>query len=66
MNVTQMPIVVEGTPVIAEAVKTEPKYSVMAAALLKRCREFYQDTGNEKAFLEWMAERSGKNEKAAI
>ena len=43
-----------------------PNYKKTAAALLERCREFYQDPENERAYQEWQAERSGKNEKAAV
>ena len=43
-----------------------PKYDKAASALLELCREFYQDPENERAFQEWQAERSGKNEKAAV
>ena len=44
----------------------EPNYKKTAAELLKRCREFYQDPENVKAFKKWKAERSGRNEKAAV
>jgi hypothetical protein len=37
----------------------EPDFTKTAAELLKRCREFYQDPENERAFLEWKKERSG-------
>ena len=43
-----------------------PDYTKTAAALLKRCREFYQDPENERAYQEWKARRSGKHEKAAV
>ena len=43
-----------------------PKYDKAASALLELCREFYQDPKNERAYQEWQAERSGKNEKAAV
>ena len=46
--------------ITARAVKTEPKYRMTAAALLERCREFYRDPENERAYQEWKAERSGK------
>ena len=42
-----------------------PKYDKAASELLELCREFYQDPENERAFQEWQAEKSGKNEKAA-
>lgn len=38
----------------------KPNYQKKAAELLKRCREFYQDPENEKAFQEWKA---GKDKK---
>ena len=43
-----------------------PKYDKAASALLELCREFYQDQKNERAYQEWQAGRSGKNEKAAV
>ena len=43
-----------------------PDFTKTAAELLKRCREFYQNPENVKAFEEWKAARSGKNEKAAV
>lgn len=36
-----------------EVSATEPNYRKTAAELLKRCREFYEDPENEKAFQEW-------------
>ena len=57
---TQMPVTVEGMPVTAETAATEPRYEAGAAALLKRCRAFYEDPENEKAFREWMAEGNKK------
>lgn len=44
----------------------KPKYDVAAAELLERCREFYQDPENEKAFQEWKAGKDRKDEKAAV
>ena len=38
----------------------EPNFKKTAAELLQRCREFYQDPANEKAFLEWKAQRDAK------
>lgn len=35
----------------------KPDYKKTAAALLERCREFYQDAENEQAFREWMKDR---------
>jgi len=46
--------------VTARKCAEEPKYTKTAAALLERCREFYRDPENEKAFQEWKA---GKDEK---
>ena len=37
----------------ASRVKTKPKYKANAAALLEKCRAFYQYPENEKAFREW-------------
>ena len=42
----------------------KPDYRKTAAALLERCRAFYQDPENERAYQEWKEQRSGKNEKA--
>ena len=36
-----------------ERAAEKPKYDLMAAEILKRCREFYEDPENEKAFREW-------------
>lgn len=44
----------------------QPNYRKTAAALLERCREFYQDPENVRAFEEWKAGRSGEHEKAAV
>ena len=41
-----------------------PNYKKTAAELLQRCREFYQDPENERAFLEWKANRDAKPAKA--
>ncbi|MBO7661955.1 MAG: hypothetical protein J6U01_01130 [Clostridia bacterium] len=38
----------------------KPNYQKKAAELLKRCREFYQDPENEKAFQEWKAGKDRK------
>ena len=46
--------------ITVRAAKEEPKYKKTAAALLKMCREFYQDPENEKAFQEWKARKDGK------
>ena len=40
--------------------KDKPNYQKTAAALLERCREFYQDPENEKAFQEWKAGKDRK------
>lgn len=50
--------------ITAREARTEPKYSTMAPALLKRCREFYQDPENERAYQEWKEKRKEKHEKA--
>lgn len=41
----------------------KPNYRKTAAELLKRCREFYQDPENERAFQEWMAQKKEEGEK---
>lgn len=33
--------------------KTRPKYDILAAAVLERCRAFYEDDENERAYQEW-------------
>ena len=52
--------------ITAQAAKTPPKYKTAAAALLERCRAFWQEPENEKAFQEWKAGRSGQNGKKAV
>lgn len=44
---------------IIEATKAaeKPNYTKHAAELLERCREFYQNPENERAFQEWMKSR---------
>jgi len=44
----------------AVRVKEKPKYSLMAGELLERCRMFYQDPENERAFQEWKAGKGGQ------
>ena len=46
--------------ITARAVKDKPKHKKTAAALLARCREFYQDPENERAYQEWKATRAAK------
>ena len=41
----------------AARVKEKPKYDLLAAELLARCREFYEDPENEKAYQEWLKEK---------
>lgn len=41
------------TEIEAVRVKAKPKYGVLAAELLERCRGFYEDPENEKAFRAW-------------
>ena len=48
------------TTISAERAMTKPKYGAAAAALLAKAREFYQDTENERAFLEWKAGKEAK------
>ena len=44
----------------------KPNYRRTAAALLERCREFYQDPENERAYQEWKARKEKQHEKAAV
>ena len=48
----------------AARVKKKPDFRKTAAELLERCREFYRDEANEKAFREWPAGRKVEHEKA--
>ena len=50
--------------ITARTAKDKPKYKKTAAALLARCREFYQDPENERAYQEWKARKEGQHEKA--
>ena len=43
----------------------KPDYTKTAAALLERCRAFYQDPENEREYQEWKARKNQKSEKAA-
>ena len=52
--------------ITARAAKEPPQYKKTAAALLSRCREFYQNPENERAFQEWKAGKEGKNEQKAV
>ena len=51
---------VNETRITVRQAEEKPNYQKTAAELLKRCREFYQDPENERAFLEWKA---GKDKK---
>lgn len=51
--------------ITAREAKDKPKYRTTAAALLARCREFYQDPENEKAFQEWKAGKDGRHDERA-
>ena len=55
--------------VLAVTIRTaeeKPKYRKTAAELLERCREFYRDPENERAFQEWTARKEGQNEQKAV
>ena len=53
--------------ITARASGRKPDYKKTAAALLERCRAFYQDPENEREYQEWKAKRSGEHEqKAAV
>lgn len=51
------------TRIMVEAAAAKPKYRTTAAELLKRCREFYQDTENEAEYQKW--KESHKEEETA-
>ena len=44
----------------AVRVKEKPKYDTLAAELLERCRGFYRDPENEKAYQKWLKEKKGR------
>ena len=46
--------------------KEPTNYKKTATALLERCREFFQDPENERAYQEWKARKEDKNEKTAV
>ena len=48
--------------ITARKARTEPKYKATAAALLERCRAFYQDPENELAYQEWKAGKEEQHE----
>ena len=51
---------VNETRITVSQAEEEPNYQKTAAALLERCREFYQNPENEKAFQEWKAGKDRK------
>ena len=50
--------------ITARTAKDKPKYKKTAAELLARCREFYQNPENERAYQEWKARKEGRHEAA--
>ena len=50
--------------ITARTAKTKPNYRKTAAELLARCREFYQDEENERAYQEEKAGKAEEYEKA--
>ena len=44
--------------VTARSSGKKPDYSKTAAALLERCRAFYQDPENERAYQEWKEKKN--------
>ena len=50
--------------ITARTAKDKPNYKKTAADMLERCREFYQDPENERAFQEWKARKEGQHEAA--
>ena len=51
---------VSETRITVSQAKEKPNYQKTAAELLKRCRAFYEDPENEKAFREWKAAKDRK------
>lgn len=51
---------VSETRITVSQAAEKPNYQKTAAALLERCREFYQNPENEKAFQEWKAGKDRK------
>ena len=51
--------------ITARESKERPKHRKTAAALLERCRTFYQDPENERAYQEWKAGKDGQNDERA-
>lgn len=43
-----------------ERAAARPKYDLLAMALLEKCREFYCDPENEKAYQEWKKKEKGR------
>ena len=54
---------INGLRVTARTSGKSLNYKKTAPELLARCREFYQDPENEKAFQEWKAMRAAKTGK---
>ena len=46
--------------ITATKTATKPDYKKTAVELLERCRAFYRDEENERAFQEWQAQRKKK------
>lgn len=38
-----------------ERAATRPKYDLLSSAVLERCRKFFENEENERAFQEWKA-----------
>lgn len=53
-----------GLLVTVEDSGKRPDFKKTAPMLLKRCREFYQNPENERAFQEWKARKEARHEKA--
>ena len=53
-----------GMLVTVEDSGKRPDFKKRAPMLLKRCREFYQNPENERAFQEWKARKEARHEKA--
>ena len=48
------------TRISAERAVTKPKHAATARELLERCRQFYQDPENERAYQEWKNKKKNR------
>ena len=46
----------------SERAATRAKRDLLSSAVLERCRKFFENEENERAYQEWEKQRSGRNE----